>query len=102
MVKIENIKGLRKCAMCGHEAILRKNASKRFQVQCQGCKAHTAWTDKTSAIIDWYNTCDLYERANGRFDERGGNFTPSITITELNERITRAVKLFEDELLKGI
>jgi len=43
---------------------------------------------------------DLYERLNGRFDERNGNFTPSISLDQLNERMKRAIALFEEELRK--
>lgn len=99
-IKTENIPGLRKCPMCGYGAVLRKNASKRFQVHCKKCQAHTEWTDKTSAIIAWYNMSDLYERINGRFDERNGNITPSISLDQFNERIKRAISVFEEELRK--
>lgn len=99
-IKTEEIPGLRKCPICGFGSVLRKNASKRFQVHCKKCHAHTEWTDKTAAIVAWYNMSDLYERINGRFDERKGNFTPSISLDQLNERIKRAVNVFEAELRK--
>ncbi len=99
-IKTEEIRGLRKCPVCGYGAVMRKNASKRFQVHCKKCKACSAWTDKAHAIIDWYNMSDLYERIHGRFDERSGNITPSISLDQLNERIKRAVALFEEELRK--
>lgn len=99
-IKTENIPGLRKCPRCGYGAVMRKNASKRFQVHCKKCDAHTEWTDKLGAVIAWYNMADLYERLNGRFDERSGNFTPSISLDQLNERMKRAIALFEEELRK--
>lgn len=99
-IKTEQIPGLRKCPRCGFGAVMRKNASKRFQVHCKKCDAHTEWTDKLGAVIAWYNNADLYERINGRFDERSGNFTPSISLDQLNERMKRALALFEEELRK--
>ncbi len=65
-MKYENIDGLRKCPICGFSAIMRKNASKRFQIHCKKCKCCTPWTDKTAAVISWYNNAETYESINGR------------------------------------
>ena len=64
-MRYENIDGLRKCPVCGFSAIMRKNASKRFQIHCKKCSCCTAWTDKTSAVVLWYNNADTYEKING-------------------------------------
>ena len=64
-MKYETIEGLRKCPICGFSAIMRKNASKRFQVHCKKCSCCTTWTSKISAVISWYNNADAYEKING-------------------------------------
>lgn len=53
------------CARCGAEPILRKNASKVFQVRCPQCQARTGWKRKTDAVISWYNMMIQYMRNNG-------------------------------------
>lgn len=68
-MKYEQIEGLRACPMCGSEAHLRKNASKRFQVHCKKCKCCTVWTSKTEAVVTWYNNAAKFEAINGRRDE---------------------------------
>lgn len=65
-MKYEDIDGLRKCPICGFSAIMRKNASKRFQVHCKKCNCCTPWTDKISAVVSWYNNADTYEAMNGK------------------------------------
>lgn len=70
VMKYENIPSLRKCPLCGHSAILRKNASKRFQVKCKKCKCCTPWTSKTEAVIAWYNMAAMYEQLYGTLEER--------------------------------
>lgn len=69
-MKYEEITNLRKCPVCGHSALLRKNASKRFQVKCKKCKCATSWTSKTEAIVTWYNMAAMYEKLNGTIEER--------------------------------
>lgn len=69
-MKYETIPNLRKCPICGFGAIMRKNASKRFQVKCKKCKCATPWTSKIEAVITWYNNADFYEREHGRIDDR--------------------------------
>lgn len=59
------IKGLRNCPKCGHFAVMRKNASKRFEVYCPKCHSHSIWANKIDAVVDWYNKSALYERYNG-------------------------------------
>jgi len=61
----EDIPELRPCPMCGSEAHLRKNASKRFQVKCKKCRCCTAWTSKTMAVVLWYNNAAIYENMKG-------------------------------------
>lgn len=53
--------GLRTCPKCGSKAIMRKNASKRFQIHCKKCNCCTAWVSKTEAVILWYNNAAKYE-----------------------------------------
>lgn len=65
-MKYIEINGLRKCPVCGFSSMMRKNASKRFQVKCKKCKCATAWTSKSEAIIAWYNMCEVYERLYGK------------------------------------
>lgn len=67
-MKYEELPNLRPCPMCGSEAHLRKNASKRFQVKCKKCKCCTIWTSKTEAVITWYNNASTYEAI-----QEGGN-----------------------------
>lgn len=67
-VKIEQISGLRLCPMCSSEAVMRKNASKRFQVKCKKCSCATAWTDKVNAVVLWYNNAAFYEQQKGGKD----------------------------------
>jgi len=64
-VKTEKIIGLRNCPACGSPAVLRKNASKRFQVHCKNCDWCTAWTSKPESIVKWYNNAKIYEEING-------------------------------------
>lgn len=64
-IKRIDVEGLRNCPVCGKKAILRRNASKRFQVHCTKCSACTPWRDKTDAIITWYNNAELYEKLHG-------------------------------------
>lgn len=61
----EDIPDLRHCPMCGGEAHLRKNASKRFQVHCKKCRCCTIWTSKPLAIVAWYNNAATYENMKG-------------------------------------
>lgn len=69
-MKYENIPGLRKCPVCGFSAILRKNASKRFQIKCKKCKCATSWTSKTEAVVTWYNLASMYEQIHGTVEQR--------------------------------
>lgn len=64
-MKYEQIANLRPCPICGSEAHLRKNASKRFQVKCKKCRCCTDWVAKTDAVVMWYNNAELYERMKG-------------------------------------
>lgn len=57
------------CPRCGNEALLRKNASKDFQIRCPQCGAHTAWKRKPEAIITWYNMVIQYMRNAGTLEE---------------------------------
>lgn len=68
-VKKIEIEGLRNCPVCGSKPVLRRNASKRFQVHCTKCDACTGWKDKTEAIITWYNNAELYEKIHGKIQE---------------------------------
>lgn len=54
-MKTLKIKDLANCPMCGAKAIMRKNASKDFQIACTKCDCHTGWTTKPDAIVRWYN-----------------------------------------------
>jgi len=54
-MKTINTRALHKCPICGARAILRKNASKEFQVTCTKCECRTNWYRKTDAVITWYN-----------------------------------------------
>lgn len=60
-MKYETLKNLRKCPLCDSSAILRKNASKRFQVKCKKCTCATIWASKIDAVISWYNNAEFYE-----------------------------------------
>lgn len=69
-MKYTELPNLRKCPICGHSAILKKNASKRFQIKCKKCKCATSWTSKTEAVITWYNMANMYEQLHGTFEAR--------------------------------
>lgn len=64
-MRYETIEGLRNCPVCGFSAVMKKNASKRFQVHCKKCKCCTTWTSKVNAVVLWYNNADTYEKING-------------------------------------
>lgn len=74
-MKYEEVAGLRNCPICGARALIRKNASKRFQVKCTKCNCCTAWTSKPQAIISWYNNAAFYEAQHGtkRPEEKARN-----------------------------
>ena len=53
---IVKLDGLRKCKICGSSNIvLRRDASKAFQVYCEKCGNRTKWQKKTEAVIEWFN-----------------------------------------------
>lgn len=53
-MKIIHEKGLF-CPFCGsNNVIIRRNASKEFQVHCYNCGSHNGWDTKTQTIINWY------------------------------------------------
>lgn len=56
---------IRKCPLCGSKAIMRKNASKDFQVKCSKCEFQTGWRTKPEAIAVWYNLMIAYWTNNG-------------------------------------
>lgn len=60
-MKYETVDNLRPCPMCGSEAHMRKNASKRFQVHCKKCRCCTAWVSKIEAVVMWYNNAEIYD-----------------------------------------
>lgn len=60
------VKGLRGCPVCGGKAFLRKNASKRFEVYCVKCHAHSIWANKIDAVVDWYNKAAIYEETHAK------------------------------------
>lgn len=66
------VKGLRDCPLCGHSVLMRKNASKKFQVYCPKCHCKSDWLNKVEAIIYWYNMAELHDKLHGnkRADER--------------------------------
>lgn len=70
-MKTQTIKNLRRCPKCGGEVILRKNASKRFQVACPKCRTHTGWESKIDAIISWYNLSAIYEGMYSKLGDKG-------------------------------
>lgn len=80
-MKYEEIPELRNCPICGSHAIIRKNASKRFQVKCSKCNCCTAWASKPQAIISWYNNAAFYEAQNGtkRPEEKKRNVANDLT-----------------------
>lgn len=82
IVKTEKIIGLRNCPMCGAPAVLRKNASKRFQVHCRKCQCCTTWTNKTEAVVKWYNNAKIYEDTHG--------ITPPAPVETTEEKIIKA------------
>lgn len=86
-VKVETIPGIRICPICGGEAVMRKNASKRFQVKCKRCSCATAWTDKVNAVVMWYNNAAFYEQ------QKGGN----VMTDELRKAIEAAQAKPENE-----
>lgn len=64
-MKVIKEKGLF-CPFCGSErVVLRKNASKDFQVHCNACKAHGGWNTKPQAIISWFTMAVNYWRNKG-------------------------------------
>lgn len=63
-MKENTINGLIDCPVCGHQVVLRCNASKLFQVRCPKCYARTGWKRKDQAIITWYNMVIQYMRNN--------------------------------------
>lgn len=70
-MKTQKIKNLRTCPKCGGEAILRKNASKRFQVHCRKCDVHTSWESKIDAVVSWYNLSAIYEGRYSKLGDKG-------------------------------
>lgn len=55
------------CPFCGSDnVVIRKNASKDFQVYCKKCEAHGGWTTKPQAIINWYSMAINYWKNNGQ------------------------------------
>ena len=58
------------CPRCGHEPVLRCNASKLFQVRCPKCYARTGWRRKTDAVVMWYNMIIQYMRNNNTLLEQ--------------------------------
>lgn len=70
-MKTQKIKNLRHCPKCGSEVILRKNASKRFQVACPKCRVHTGWESKIDAVVSWYNLSAIYEGQHGKPGDKG-------------------------------
>lgn len=63
------IANLMKCPVCGAKAVLRKNASKDFQVACTKCECRTSWQRKTEAVITWYNMTHQLWRNQGKLRE---------------------------------
>lgn len=54
------------CLFCGGKKVrIRKNASKKFQVECTSCGAHTGWYTKPQSIIQWYNIGIQYWKSKG-------------------------------------
>lgn len=91
-MKTEKIIGLRHCPVCGSPAVMRKNASKRFQVHCRKCEFCTAWTSKPDAIIRWYNNSAIYENLNG--------VTPPITGEAPEDRLADAKQALDEAVEK--
>lgn len=55
-MKTVKLSSLDVCPLCGNKPVLRKNASKDFQVWCKHCHCRTDWLTKPEAIIYWYKT----------------------------------------------
>lgn len=55
MIRKREIPHIANCPICGEKPVLRRNASKKFQVYCVKCKTRTSWMTKPEAIIQWYN-----------------------------------------------
>lgn len=95
-MKAEKIAGLRTCPVCGHQAIMRKNASKRFQIHCRKCACCTPWTSKIDCVVRWYNYAKIYEDLNG--------ITPPLPGKTIEERLCDAsenLKLLVEDLKTG-
>lgn len=69
-MKISTLTNIIPCPRCGNEPVLRRNASKLFQVRCEHCHARTGWKRKTDAVIMWYNMVIQYMRNNGTLLEQ--------------------------------
>jgi len=67
-MKTITIKGLAKCPMCGAKAMMRRNASKDFQVKCSKCEFQTGWRTKPEAIATWYNLMIVYWKNTGKLN----------------------------------
>lgn len=53
---VTKIDGIKPCKICGSDnIILRRDASKAFQLKCDKCGNHTKWQKKINAVIEWYN-----------------------------------------------
>lgn len=57
---------LHRCPLCGAKAVIRKNASKDFQIACTKCYCHTGWSTKPEAIATWYNNMIQMWKNNGQ------------------------------------
>lgn len=60
------LKNIIDCPVCGSSVILRRNASKDFQIYCPTCKAHSEWMRKADTIIQWYNMVIQYQKNNSK------------------------------------
>lgn len=58
------IKNLRPCHVCGHQAFMRQNASKHFEIYCPKCHSHSIWANKVDCVVDWYNKAEIYEKTH--------------------------------------
>lgn len=85
-MRYEDLRGLRTCPLCGADAHIRRNASKRFQVHCKKCNCQTLWTSKPAAIVAWYNNAEFYERTHGKAQ-------PAETKRNVRNELTEAAKM---------
>lgn len=67
-MKTITIRGIRNCPICGAKAIMRRNASKDFQVSCTKCAFNSGWTTKPYALIAWYNMTIQYWQNIGKLN----------------------------------